>query len=172
MLNLQAVSASGTGPLASVAPVSPLDFADVDYHPGLLLPVSFDRSITTDPEYIAACQHGFGSYFEEMVNRSEESDDPFPLVARYYTRRDVAAYIVDTLTRHDERWLVVCSPAPLCWHVGFLVGWLSALALTNDALAWFGVDVLAGCMRRKLRERGHGSAAGRVCGGDGFPLDL
>jgi hypothetical protein len=166
MFDMQAVSTSGTGPLASVSAVSPLDFIEVDYHPGLLLPVSFDRSIMDDPEYANSCEHGYDQYFAEMLTGT--TLETLSWEARVYTRSTVTREIIREMTFIEEDG----KRAPLAWRVGFFVGWLSALAFTDEALAWFGVEVLTGCIRREQCERGHGSKASRVCGGDGFPLDM
>lgn len=117
--------------------ISPVDFMDVAYQPGLLLKASFPQFILSDPEYITACEWGFEDYFGDMVQGN--TPETLTVVPRFYTRPEVAALLVENMTKmysHDT-----CID-PLAIRVGFLHGWLSALALTDYQLASFGLQVL------------------------------
>lgn len=139
MLNMQEVAVSGTGPLLVLSPV---DFVDVEYHAGLLLPVPFDGSITEHTEYVNACQYGYEAYFEVML--TGETFETSTFEAHFYTRTEVVKEVVDNMTKAG--WSGLDS---LAWRAGFLLGWLSALALTDAVLADLGVQVLLRLVKRE-----------------------
>ncbi len=144
MLQLQQVKTPLTGPLPSLSPV---DFVDVAYHAGFLLPVSFDRSLTDVPAYSEGCEYGFEDYFEVMYTGGRVASDgvtliDYTFIPRYYTRQEVAAFVLKALTEDASK-----ERSSFAWYVGFVLGWLSALALTDDDLSRFGLQVLTHLVR-------------------------
>lgn len=119
-------------PSTPAAALAPADFSDVSYHPSLLLPVTWASSLVAPAEYANACRDGFISYFEEMMERDEDHDEVV-YISRYYTRREVFHQIAENVTQQE---------LPLSWRAGFMLGWLSALALTDRTLAIEGLQVL------------------------------
>lgn len=126
-------------PAVTIAPLAPSHFQHVPYSSALLLPVRFDASIIDDPEYAAACQGGFEGYFEGMLDWNEAGDD-LVFVNRCYTWVDIVQNVSDNLLNTNT--LPGCSPTSLAWRAGYMLGWLSALALTDRALALRGVSLL------------------------------
>jgi hypothetical protein len=127
-------------PLASVTrSLTPADFQDVSYSPRFLLPVQFDASMTTDSEYQEGCESGFYCYFEDMFQQNEAGRETV-FLDRFYSRADVMSLVVEGLSSSfsPSRW----DAAPLSYSVGFVLGWLSALALTDRPLALGGLELL------------------------------
>jgi hypothetical protein len=137
------INTSESLPLVSFLPpigsLTPADFQDVSYSPMFLLPVQFDASITTDPEYPDGCEGGFYCYFEDMFQRDEAGRGTV-FIDRFYSRADVMSLVVEGLSSSlsPSRW----DAAPLSYSVGFVLGWLSALALTDRPLALGGLELL------------------------------
>ena len=121
-------------PVASVAVrLTPADFVDLPYSPVLLLPVHFDAALTSDPEYVTACEVGFDAYFEEMLVPGDSLEQA-SYVSYFYTCSEVLCLIADDLLGEEES---IFSPSSSAWCAGFRLGWLSALALTQRDLALF-----------------------------------
>ena len=114
---------------SSVAPLTLADYADMPYSPAFLLDSKFDASLTDNPAFRRACEFGFVTYFDEMYEANEQGDDVF--VERCYGWTEVVKIVVDEVL-FNERSGSVLSRAE---RAGVLLGWLSALALTDRALA-------------------------------------
>ncbi len=113
------------------------DFRDVPYSPALLLESRFDASITDDDEFAKGCAWGFDAYFEEMFQWNETRTE-LVFVQKAYTWAEVVSWLIEGVLTGDE-------PASLtsrAWRAGFLLGWLSALALTRRPMALLGLEVL------------------------------
>ncbi len=121
--------------------LTPADFEDVAYTPALLLRASFDASITSAVDYQEGCKFGFADCLEMVV-----SDDPDTV--KHCTSRPVVCSFVARNLCNDE-----VDPSPLAWRVGFVFGWLSALALTNRSMASVGLGLLTVLVNR-LQENG------------------
>jgi hypothetical protein len=121
---LQLVHTTDALPLSVVAPLLPEDFQDVPYSSCFLLPASFPDVIVNDPLYVEWCETGFALYF----------DDP------YNGTSSLSALKVFIL---QEMFPGSSDDAPFVQHIGFLHGWLSALAFIHRALALQGLDILA-----------------------------
>lgn len=122
--------------ITGFASLTPVDFKDIPYASFLLLCVSFDTSIMSDSIYPRACSCGFVGYFEDMY------DDDGVFVNRFYTRSEVCA-LVGSEVCADESHVPLDMRSSLAWRVGYYVGWLSALALTDRAVALVGLHLLA-----------------------------
>jgi hypothetical protein len=114
-----------TGPLPLLDVVScallPEDLESIRYSSHLLLPATLPSVIVNDATYAQWCYMGFDSCSDGDYDTSS-----LPLLK---------AFIVNE---------VVCYPSdPLVQHVGFLHGWLSALAFTDRTLALAGLSLLA-----------------------------
>lgn len=121
----------------AVAPLaSPVLFKEMEFTPALLLKASFDASITASAQYQEGCEYGFFDYFEEMYQMGASGlRDVF--VDRFYTWADVEREVVEEVAVAAEE-----HDTPLWWVVGFEHAWLSALALTDRALALRGLGLL------------------------------
>ncbi|QBD80539.1 hypothetical protein EPA93_33040 [Ktedonosporobacter rubrisoli] len=108
---------------------------EMDYSPALLVPISSALSFHADPEYHKACKPGFITYFEEMYERDTQAPQEVVFQPRHYSDLEVGGIVVKEFLSHREE-------LPLGWRVGFLHGWLSALALTNRVAAQEGAEVL------------------------------
>lgn len=129
-----------TLPLIHVArPCTPADFQDLSYAPGFLIEYLGNASITTHPEYRSGCKDGFHGYFDEMFVWNESGTD---LVFRdhFYTRTEVITFLVNCIIK--DRYLDSRIVIPFSFSVGFALGWLSALALTNYPLALSSLELL------------------------------
>ena len=113
--------------VVAVACLTFVDFANVPYHPAFLLPARFHASLVSHPEYTSACRGGFDGYLSE----GDGLDNP--------TREGVMAFVAEELVcvAFDERF-----KPELAYRAGFVLGWLSALALMDWALALAGLELL------------------------------
>ncbi len=131
------VNTSESLPLVSLLPpagsLTPVDFPDVSYSPAFLLPVQFDASIMTDPEYQRACEVGFDDYVERLYEADERA---------FFTWDEVKNEVVRTLLDVQKVLPPGFPTLSLAWASGFLLGWLSALALINRPLALSGLELL------------------------------
>ena len=116
-----------TGPLPLLDVVScallPEDLESIPYSSRLLLPASLPDVIVNDVEYVRGCEAGFGLYFdypEACVSLS---------ALKEYIMQELFPGPLDT--------------ASLAQRVAFQHGFLSALALTDRALALKGLSILA-----------------------------
>jgi hypothetical protein len=110
---------------------------DLPYPPALLLESSFDASITDSDEFRRGCQWGYDAYFEDMyVER--ESETALVFVAKCYTWAEIVEFIIqNTLGENAPGYFISRD-----WRAGFGLGWLSALALTNQQEAMMGLTML------------------------------
>jgi len=135
-----------------VSPLTVADCVDMPYSPALLLDSKFDASITDDPEFRAACETGFDAYFESMYQWNEARTDTV-FVGRRFSRGGVLAFVAENVFAEDEHdGLLLVG-----WRGGFLLGWLSALALTDRVTATQALAVVevllmpsGKCVRRLL----------------------
>lgn len=121
----------------TVTPLTPADFQDVPYSPALLLPACFDSSITANKhQFREGCEGGFEAYFEDMYTwkNPDDQDEGLIFVSQFYTLADVKSFLLKEL-------LPSVLSASFPYRVGFVLGWLSALALTNSLLAMQGVRI-------------------------------
>jgi hypothetical protein len=113
--------------------LTPDDFQDISYSPTLLLPVQFDTSLTLDPEYQEACQVGFDEGFGLLSEEDERELFNWDMV-----KNEVLTSLLDV-----QKVLPPGFPTlSLAWASGFLLGWLSALALVDRSLALRGLELL------------------------------
>ena len=113
----------------------PSTFQDMHYSPTVLLPVPLEPSILAGHDYRRALSHGFDAYFEEMYTWNEHRTD-LVFVDRFYTLAELQSLLIHEMAPYP------LIEASLGFRIGFLVGWLSALALTDRALAFQGLEVL------------------------------
>lgn len=127
-------------PVVSLLPadgsLTPADFQDLPYSPTLLLSAPFAASLTADPEYQEGCQCGFDSYFTEMHHWLPDLRG-FLFVDRLHTLASVRDYLLSEIVYDPVR-----NPCLLSWRAGWGLGWLSALALTDQPLALLGLELL------------------------------
>lgn len=126
---------------SSPVSLAPSYFVDLPYSPALLLDAGFDASITDPADFRSACDAGFDDYFEMMYCWSETRTD-LVFVDRFYTWLEVQGGIVGNVVRTygpSEQFFRV---TPLSWRAGFVLGWLSALALVDRPLALRGLCLL------------------------------
>jgi hypothetical protein len=145
-------------PSYTIVSAAPLDFVDLPYSPALLLDAGFDASITDCLDFRDACQDGFGSYFEEGWEDDGQGNEVF--TNHFNTWHEVRGEIVGAVARrydaverfHEQQ---LGGVVPLSWRAGFALGWLSALALADRALALRGIGLLAwlvpSCQREEAK---------------------
>lgn len=163
--------------ITKAASLTAADFVDLPYSPTLLLDSKFNTSITDDVAFREACQSGYLMYFDDMYDWDVEQGCSV-FVAERYTWDEVIERVVDNALPEDEFgcWL------PCAERVGYTLGWLSALALTERVMAERALLVLEALlvpsikkMRRNLVDSPVRVAL-RVCprqvGTDGWPLDI
>jgi hypothetical protein len=132
--------------VTKVSPLTVADFAEMPYSPALLLESRFDASVTDGPEFRAACESGFGAYFDGLIELDEELYVTF--VEKPHTWADVVALVDETLGATDlQDWRRVS----LAWGAGFGLGWLSAHALVKREDAVMALGRLTGGIERRLR---------------------
>jgi hypothetical protein len=129
-------SLSGLTQVLQTRSLSPADFQNLPYSSNLLLLAPFDASLTGDPEYEAGCECGFDSYFAEMSHWLPNLTGFF-FVDRLHTSASVRDYLLRNVAYDPVR-----NPSPLAWSAGWGLGWLSALALTDQSLALMGLELL------------------------------
>lgn len=127
---------SGLAQVLGTRSSSPADFKDLPYSPMLLLSTHFDASLTTDPEYDEGCECGFDSYFTEMHHWLPGLRG-YTFVDRFHTPVSVRDYLESEIVYDPVR-----NPDLLPWRAGWGLGWLSALALTDQSLALMGLELL------------------------------
>ena len=130
-------------PVLTLAPVPrssvPADFKDLAYSPTLLLSAHFDAFIADGLTYDRACEDGFNGYFEEMVQWNEAGTD-LVFMDCFYTRAEVMSFVARGVIR--DRRLSDKNEVPFWFRVGFVLGWLSALSLTDRVQAFVGFELL------------------------------
>src|SRR6266704_6973752 len=110
--------------ITKVSPLTVADCVDLPYSPALLLDSKFDASITDDSEFCEGCETGFDAYFESMYQWNEARTDTV-FVQQWFSLGEVLAFVAENVFAEDEHDRLL----PLGWRAGFLLGWLSALAL-------------------------------------------
>jgi hypothetical protein len=127
--------------LAPVSPLTPVDVDAVSYSSALLLPAQFDPCITADPEYQRALEAGFMDFLElfcELLDDEDEDEsEQLPL-----TWDDVKHEIIENVFDTRKVFAPDFSMTVLAWDSGFMLGWLSALALIDRPLALRGLKLL------------------------------
>ena len=127
-----------TIPMPMNTPVAPLtlaEYAEMSYCPALSLDAKFDASVTDDPEFCKGCYWGYEAYFEGRCEWQESG----AVVAKRQSLSEVLAFVAETaFPGHVPG---VADPS-VAWCAGFGVGWLSALALTDRAMAVQALPVL------------------------------
>lgn len=117
-------------------PVSAAAFVEVPYSPTFLLDCSFPAFIRHDHEFALACGCGFDDYFEMMYEWSES--DELVFVEKFYTWAEVVTFVIDEM--FPCTWYGHETSLP--FRAGFLLGWLSALALVNRSMAVMALDIV------------------------------
>ena len=159
--------------------VAPSLFVDLPYAPGLLLDAHFPIAVVADEVFSQACRIGFDAYFEDLYEGS--SSDEMHFVDRFYTtaqvKNEVGTEMLSPQAQQEQ----------LPWRVGFVLGWLSALALAQPQEAQAGLHFLLSIVEREpyqvvhQREAVSGKCEYEVpravlasgsCGSDGWPLDM
>jgi hypothetical protein len=97
--------------------------AEVSYSPVLLLDARLGASITDDPDFCDCCQLGFEVYFDFLPSDGIVADV-------------MMGFVVNNLVDSGD------GVMPLPSAAGLVLGWLSALALTDRSLASQGLDLL------------------------------
>ena len=137
---LEMVSPPESLPVLTQAPVtrssSPANFKDLPYSPTLLLSAHFDASLTADPEYQEGCECGFDSYFAEMHYWLPDLRG-CTFIDHLHTSASVRGFLSSDMVFDRVR-----NPTPLAWRAAWCLGWLSALALTDQPLALSGLELL------------------------------
>ncbi len=120
--------------------LAPSLFVDLPYTPALLLDAHFGAEITDHRKFAVACQDGFEWYFSAMWQPTEDKEEVF--VERVYTWAEVEKQVMgDMMRRYDLSEVVFGAPS-LPWRAGFVLGWLSGLALCDRGLALRGLELL------------------------------
>ena len=142
--------------------LAPSDFVDLPYSPALLLDARFGAELTDHQDFAAACRDGFTFYFEEMYHDGgEEMPDIFE--DYFYSWDEVRGRVMMEMVDRSARaqaFEQLYGPVSLASLAGFMLGWLSALALSDRALALRGLALLEegiqACSRgeqERLRDR-------------------
>ncbi len=136
--------------LAPVVPVAAnLPLQEVPYSPALLLPLpDLATVIVCDHDFVTACEYGYEGYFEDMCEWNSTHDDLI-FVHTSFASSEVYALVVENL--HQEINIPASDRTTLPWRVGFIFGWLSALAKYQPAQAKHGLAVLVGLVREIRR---------------------
>lgn len=157
--------------------VSSIAWEEVSYASELLLNACFDASIMDHGDFRPACQCGFEGYFGCLYQDDESGNEVF--VHRLYTWHEVQSEIVAIVARCYDAWELAIEQLhgvlSLARRAGYTLGWLSALALVDPALAVQGVDLLvllvSACQLEESQYAARRSV-GRVTGANAFPLDM
>ena len=112
-------------------------FAEVPYSPALLLESSFDASVTDSDEFHLGCKWGFDAYFDTMYHWGESKAE-LVFVEKHYTWAEIVEFVIQTVLGEDPPGSVTLRD----WRAGFGLGWLCALALTNQREARMGFTML------------------------------
>ena len=118
--------------MTKVAPLTMADYAEMPYAPALLLDSKIDASFTDDSKFREGCQDGFEGYFGYRV--FDGSGSWLVEGQESYSWEVVAAFLTTNVLDEEGG----CRP----WRVGYLLGWLSAFALFDRAMARRAVVVL------------------------------
>ena len=118
---------------------TPADLKDISYSPAFLLPVHFSSFIGDSLAYGHAYEDGFNSYFDDMLQENKAGTD-FQFIARFYTRAEIMQIVAENMVTDFQAYQHDWSL--FSYNSGFVVGWLSALALTDCASALAGLAFL------------------------------
>jgi hypothetical protein len=119
----------------AVSPLKPSDVKEISYSPALLLDARFRPVLVVDSAFSEACEAGFNTYFEEMYHGSTPEDLVF--VDRFYSCDEVEREVIESTVVAHQR-----DGERLPWCAGFVLGWLSALALVQRREACEGLKLL------------------------------
>ena len=123
--------------LSPAGSLTPVDVDAVSYSSALLLPVQFDTCITADPEYRRAHEDGFVDFLEQLSELLDDESEQPP-----FTWDDVKHEIIRNVFDTRKVFASDFSVTVLAWDAGFMLGWLSALALVDRPLALRGLKLL------------------------------
>jgi hypothetical protein len=132
-----------TAPAAGVK-LSPSLFVDLPYSPVLLLDAHFGADLTDHKDFVTACGEGFEFYFENMYHYGSE-DLPEVFEDYFYTWPEVEDVVIENVmlsSPGEQVYVRMFGPISLAWRAGFVLGWLSALALVDRVLALCGLALL------------------------------
>ena len=144
--------------LGSIIPFLMSDDIGLLYSPALLFDAGLDASITDHPDFSDACRDGFRDFVWDMYEDGKEGNGVF--VSRSYTYPEIEREIVLGVARRydagEQFFEQKCGYFPsLSLRTGFMLGWLSALALIDRPLALRGVRLLGllapSCQREEAR---------------------
>ena len=127
--------------------LAPSDFVDLPYSPALLLDARFGAELTDHQDFAAACGEGFDGYFSEMYHWNEDRSGTV-FVDHFFTWDEVREMVVQEVAAYcaaycnESVFEQLYGPVSLAWRAGFVLGWLSALALSDRALALRGLALL------------------------------
>ena len=111
-------------------------YVELPYAPTLLLDSRFGAWVTDDAAFRSACRIGFEVYSEGRCER--DSDGKLMGVEQPYTWAEIVGFVVEQVLYEDRPGYC----ASVGWRAGFVLGWLSALALVNRAEALRALVVL------------------------------
>jgi hypothetical protein len=111
--------------ITKVAPLTLADYAEMPYSPALLLDSKIDASITDDLKFRKGCEDGFEMYFGYRV--LDEAGSCLVEGQESYSWDVVVAFLTNNVLDEEGG----CRP----WRIGCLLGWLSAYALFERAMA-------------------------------------
>jgi hypothetical protein len=95
-------------------------------------------SIADDPHYVAALPHGrFEFYVDQYVYVDEINELRY--APWFYTLAEIGELVDQGIRIPDRR---VAAMVPLAWRVGFVVGWLSGVAVAQPDDAKAGMTLL------------------------------
>ena len=118
---------------------------DLPFDAALLLPHTFDTSIIVHEDFLSSCQEGFDAYFDNMLEQDREGYVFF--VDHFYSWDEVQSFLLQNAFPNPNEVKLAAlyrhELTSLPFRVGFCLGWLSALALTDRALALQGLAFLA-----------------------------
>jgi hypothetical protein len=127
-----------------LTPGAPSLFKDLPFNAALLLPVSLDVSLTAHAKFLPGCEDGFDWYFESM--HALNDDGVVFFADSFYAWDEVQSFLTRNVLPDVAVLRSGVSPQKalslLSWRAGFCLGWLSALALTDRALALQGLAFL------------------------------
>jgi hypothetical protein len=126
--------------LADFTPASEV-LENMLYSPALLLDGRFDASFVDHADFGVACRVGFEAWIEETFGYDEHGQ--LVLDRASYTQREVGDVLVANVCRRYDGGEAFFGVPSLPWRAGFLLGWLSALALLDAALAVRCVGILS-----------------------------
>ena len=137
MHHLSTLPVVATQPLHDGPALPPADFKDIPYSPDVLLPVQLDPAIMAQDKYNRALKQGFDDYFEGMYTWNEDETDLL-FENHFYTLHGIQTFVIQNAFPDRS----FPYPPSLSFRCGFIVGWLSALALTDRELALQGLHLL------------------------------